>query len=59
MLVLMRSFSYTPDASFSEVFLTNLMPGLAGSFSDTLDASFIGEFLIHSSCWFSLIRDLS
>ena len=47
----MRSFSYTPDASFSEdrVSLTILRLCLLRSFSYTPDDSFGEEFLLHSS----------
>ena len=61
MLVLMRSFSYTPNAGFSEEFLlhssgyvscgvslTLLMLVLVRSFSYTPQAMFGKEFLLHS-----------
>ena len=48
MLVLARSFFYTPDASFSEEFLTLLMLVLVRCFSYTPDASFSEEFPLHS-----------
>ena len=52
MPVLVRSFSYTPDASFCEEFLlhsaTELV--LGRSFPYTPDASFSEEFLLHSWC---------
>ena len=49
MLVLMRSFSYTPDASFNEELpLALLMIVLKRSFSYTPDDSFNEEFLLHS-----------
>ena len=52
MLVLVRSFSYTRDASFSEEFLllSVLMLVLVRSFSSTPNANFSEEFLLHSSC---------
>ena len=46
MPVLVRSFSYTPDASFSEECLTLLMLVLVKNFSYTSDASFSQEFLM-------------
>ena len=53
MLVLVRSFSYTPDASFSEEFLLHSSGSfLVRSFSYTPDAGFSEEFLLHSSRWF-------
>ena len=45
MLVLVRSFSYTPDASL----MINISIGVL----------FSGEFLLHTSCWFSLVRSFS
>ena len=59
MLVLMKSLSYTPDASFSEEFLlhpsgydkecfTPMMLFLVRSFCNTPDASFSEEFLLDS-----------
>ena len=62
MLVLVRCFSYTPHASFSDEFLlqsrryfskvflfvTLLVIVLVRSFSCTPDASFSEEFLLHS-----------
>ena len=42
MLVLVKSFSYTPHASFSEVFLLAYTP----------HASFSEVFLLHSWCCF-------
>ena len=50
MLVLVMSFSYNPDDTFSEVFLfvTLLMLVLVGSFSCTPDANFSEEFLLCS-----------
>ena len=52
MLVVVRSFSYTPDASFSDEFLSHarLMLDLVRSFSYTTDARFSEEFLLHSWC---------
>ena len=49
MLVLVRCFSYTPHASFSEVFLSLalLMLILVRSFSFTPDAN-VNEFVLHS-----------
>ena len=65
MLDLVRSFSYTPRAGFSEEFLlhssswfywgfsfTLLILVLVRNFSYTPDASFSEEFLLHSSSWF-------
>ena len=65
MLVLVKNFSYTPRAGFSEefllhssswfywrVFLTLLEPVLLRSFSYTPRAGFSEEFLLHSSGWF-------
>ena len=40
MLVLVRRFSYTPHASFAEVFLLKYIP----------HASFSEVFLLHTSC---------
>ena len=64
MLVLVRSFSYTPDASFGQEFLlhssswfkwgvslTLLELVLVGSFSNTPRADFSEEILLHSSSW--------
>ena len=64
-LVLVRSFSYTPRAGFSEEFLlhssswfqwgvslTLLELVFVRSFSYTPDASFREELLLHSSSWF-------
>ena len=49
MLVVVRSFSYTPAASFSEEFsLTLLQLVLVRSFSYTHDFSFSEEFLLRS-----------
>ena len=45
MLVLVRSFSYTPDASFSEECLIIV---LVKSFTYTHQDSFSEEFLLHS-----------
>ena len=45
MLVLVRSFSYTPDASL----IINI----------SIVVLFSGEFLLHTSCWFSLVRSFS
>ena len=51
MLFLVRSFSYTPDAMFSEeIFFTLLMLFLVRSFSYTPDDSFSEEFPLHTSC---------
>ena len=51
MLILVRSFSYTPDAGFSEEFLLHSWCWfLVRSFSYTPDASFSEEFLLHSWC---------
>ena len=63
MLVLVMSFSYTPDASFSEEFFlhssgyvwwgvshTLLMLVLVRSFSYTSQAMFDEVFFIHSFC---------
>ena len=66
----MRIFSLdTPHAMFSEeFFLTLLMLVLVRNFSYTPDASLMGnisivqfseEFLLHTSCWFSLVRSFS
>ena len=54
MLVLVRSFSYTPRAGFSEEFLllTFIILVLVMCFSYTPDASFSDEFLLHSSSCF-------
>ena len=65
MLCLVRSFSYTPDANFSEDFLlhfsryvywavslTLLVLYLVRSHSYTPDDSFSEEFLLQSSCYF-------
>ena len=53
MLVLVRSFSYTPRDGFSEAFsLTFLMLVLARRFSYTPPDGFSEEFLLHSSSWF-------
>ena len=50
MLVLVRSFSYTPDDTSSEVFLSvaSLMLILVMSLSCTPGANFSDEFLLHS-----------
>ena len=50
MIVLVRSFSHTPDASFSEEFLllSILVLVLVRSFSYTPHASFSEEFLFYS-----------
>ena len=48
MLVLLRDFSCTPDASFGEEFLTLLMLVLLGSVSCTPGDSFSEECLLHS-----------
>ena len=64
MLFLVRSFSYTYDASFSEEFLLHSSGYVSGgvsltllmlclSFSYTPDDSFSEEFLLHSKCYFS------
>ena len=54
MLVLVRSFSYTPRAGFSEEFsLTLLELILVRSFSYTPRAGSSEEFLLHSSDLFS------
>ena len=51
MLVLVMSFSYNPDATFREVFLsvTLLVLVLVRSLSYTPDAS-VNEFVLQSSC---------
>ena len=46
---LIQSFSYTPDANFSEESLTLLMLVLVNSFSFNPDASFSEESLLHPS----------
>ena len=52
MPVLVGSFSYTSDASFTEwgISFTLLMLVLVKSFSYTPDASFSQEFVLHTSC---------
>ena len=50
MLVLGRSFFYTPDASFSEEFPLQFLL-LVRIFSYTPNATFGEEFLLHSSSW--------
>ena len=63
MLVLVRSFSYTPHTSFvrnlSDLFMLVLVRSFSyiplASFTDELytpDATFSEEFLLHSWCWF-------
>ena len=51
MLVLVTNFSYNPNATFSEVFLsvTLLVLVLVRSFSYTPDAS-VNEFVLQSPC---------
>ena len=51
MLVLVRSFSYTPDASFSEEFLFPLELVIVRRIPYNPGASFSEEFLLHSSSW--------
>ena len=50
MLVLVMSFSYNPDDTFSKMFLlvTLLMLVLVKSFTCTPDANFREEFLLYS-----------
>ena len=51
MLVLVRSFSYIPEAGFSDEFvLYSSTWFLMRNFSYTPHASFSEEFLSHSSC---------
>ena len=52
MVDLMKSFSYTPDANFSEViFLHSSVLVLVGRYSSLLhpDTCFSDEFLLHST----------
>ena len=51
MLVLVRCFSYTPHASFSEISVSlALLVLLLRCFSYTHHASFTEVFLLHTSC---------
>ena len=53
MLVLVRSFSYTPDASFREEFLLHLIIVLLRRFSYTPRTGFSEEFFYTHDAGFS------
>ena len=52
MLVLVRSFSYTPQAMFGEDILYTPDDSFGEEFSYTPQALFSEELLLHSSSWF-------
>ena len=51
MLMLVRSFSYTPDARINEFVITVIMPVLL-SFSYIPHTDHSGDVLKHFACWF-------